>query len=235
MSYFNLDLSGRQPNVDDQQHLTNYTKPYLQQKLTYTEDGRLVDENGLAVMMAWEEFIMMKQAETVAKNGGRVLNVGFGMGYIDSYIQSHNADEHWIIEPHPDVCKKIIEDGWLKKPNVRVLFTRWQEVLEHLPTFDGIYIDTWNESLIPFFEYAKNLLKPNGVMTFFNNPRQDENGLHMMQHEWDAFQSWADIQFESFQIPNIASAEEQRGDGLQYWNADQKTYWNPIIKIKGNQ
>lgn len=234
MSYFNVDLSGRQPNVDAEQHLTNYQKPYLHQKLTYTEDGKLIDENGLAVMMEWEEYIMMRQAQTVTQNGGRVLNIGFGMGYIDSYIQKFGAEEHWIIEPHPDVCKKIIEDGWLKKPNVRVLFTRWQEVLEHLPKFDGIYIDTWNESLIPFFEYAKNLLKPNGVMTFFNNPREDADGLHMMRHEWDAFKPWADIEFESFEIPTIASEEEQRGDGMSYWKSDQKIYWNPSIRIKRN-
>lgn len=234
MSYFNVDHSGRQPNIGSEQHLTNYQTPYLQQKLTYTEDGKLIDENGLAVMMEWEEYIMMRQAKTVTQNGGRVLNVGFGMGYIDSYIQQFGAEEHWIIEPHPDVCKKIIKDGWLKKPNVRVLFTRWQEVLEHLPKFDGIYIDTWNEDLNPFFEYTKNLLKPNGVMSFFNNPREDAEGLHMMRHEWEAFEPWADIEFEKFEIPTIASEEEQRGDGLSYWKPDQKTYWNPSIRLKRN-
>mgnify|MGYP001026545388 CR=1 FL=1 len=234
MSYFKIDASGRQPNVDSQQHLTNYTKPYLQQKLSYTEDGRLLDENGLAVMMEWEEYIMMKQAETVTQYGGRVLNVGFGMGLIDSYIQKNGVDEHWIIEPHPDVCEKIIKDGWLKKPNTRILFSRWQEVLEHLPKFDGIYIDTWNEDLTPFFRYVPELLKPGGVMTFFNNPRSDEDGLHMMQHEYDCFKDWADIQFESFEIPHISSDEDQRGDGLSYWKQDQKIYWNPSIRFKRN-
>jgi hypothetical protein len=42
-------------------------KPYIQQRLTYTDDGRLLDEYGNAVMMEWERPIMKKSAEVVCK------------------------------------------------------------------------------------------------------------------------------------------------------------------------
>ena len=51
------------------------SKPYIQQILTYTEDGRLMDETGQAVMMEWERPIMEQAAQVITRNGGRVLNV----------------------------------------------------------------------------------------------------------------------------------------------------------------
>lgn len=40
-----------------------------------------------------------------AGQGGDVLNVGFGLGIIDTAIQSHRPRSHTIIEAHPDVYK----------------------------------------------------------------------------------------------------------------------------------
>ena len=65
------------------------SKPYIQQTLTYTEDGRLMDETGQAVMMDWERPIMEQAAKVITRNGGRVLNVGFGMGIIDTEIEKY--------------------------------------------------------------------------------------------------------------------------------------------------
>ena len=42
-------------------------KPYIQQILTYTQDGRLMDEKGQAVMMEWERPIMEKSAEIITR------------------------------------------------------------------------------------------------------------------------------------------------------------------------
>ena len=108
-------------------------KPYIKQKLTYTKDGKLLDEDGIAVMMDWETPIMEKTAEIICRNKGRVLNVGFGMGIIDSFIQEQNVQEHWIIEPHLDVYTKMFDDGWHLKPNVRILYGDWQWYFKYLP------------------------------------------------------------------------------------------------------
>lgn len=88
-------------------------KGYLQTNLTYTDDGNLVDEYGRFVMMEWEREWMKESANIICENGGDILNIGFGLGIIDSYIQTHNPTSHWIIESHPIVYDKIKSDGWL--------------------------------------------------------------------------------------------------------------------------
>jgi protein arginine N-methyltransferase 2 len=201
-------------------------KSYFDQKLTYTEDT-LLDENGHAVMMEWEREIMRRQAATVCSRGGRVLNIGFGMGIIDSYIQQHDIEEHWIIEPHPDVQKYMIENGWLEK--AKCIFKPWQEVINYLPKFDGIYIDTWDERLDGFMIQAQWILKDDGIMSSFNNPRSDDEGVHMNPAEYNCLKLWANVDFETFEIPYISPNETQRTDGNYYWDQNQKIYYNPLI------
>jgi len=111
---------------------------YIDQRLTYTDDGRLMDEEGMAVMMDWEDPIMKKSAEIICQKGGRVLNVGFGMGIIDTYIEDYDIEEHWIIETHLDVYTKMLQDGWHLKPHVKILYGDWRWYLQFLPKFDGI-------------------------------------------------------------------------------------------------
>ena len=36
-----------------------------------------------------------------------MLNVGFGLGLVDSAIQAQNPGSHTIIEAHPDVLRKV--------------------------------------------------------------------------------------------------------------------------------
>ena len=204
---------------------------YLDQKLKFTPDGKLLDENGNAVMMEWERPIMREQAKTICSRGGRVLNIGHGMGIIDSYIQEHeNVSEHWIIEAHPDVQREMIRTGWLMKATC--IFKPWQEVLNHLPKFDAVYIDTWDESIVPFLLQAKILLKKDGILSMFNNPRGDEKGLHMQEDEYNAIKNWANVRFETFEIPYVTKEGEQRTDGEYYWHPNQKIYYNPIITAK---
>ena len=75
------------------------------------KDNRLLDQNARPVMMGWEDPIMKDAAALICKEGGKILNVGFGLGLIDNYIQSYNVDEHWIIEAPPDVQDKMKKDG----------------------------------------------------------------------------------------------------------------------------
>lgn len=205
---------------------------YKKESLTFT-DKTLLDSKGNAIMMEWEKPIMEKQAATICQNGGDVLNIGFGMGYIDSFIQEHNPTTHWIIECHPDVQRKMIEDGWLKKPNVKCIFKPWQEVIHYLPKFDGIYFDTWAENWAPFHARVKDLLNPNGVYSFFNNPRHEMgHGLKMHPLPYSILSQFCDITYEEFKIDHIAPQHEQRTDNLIYWQTSHTTYFNPTCKLK---
>lgn len=207
-------------------------KLYKDQRLSYSEDGRLLDEYGNSVMMEWERPIMKRSAEIITFNHGRVLNVGFGMGIIDSYIQELGVDEHWIIEPHLDVYTKMYNDGWHLKKNVKILFGDWQWYIQYLPKFDGVFFDTWEDNNSYFLSSVPNFLKDDGIFTLFNNPRDDEKGLHMNEDEYNNVSNWGTIDFEKMNIDFIDPPERQRTDGKFYWLPKWNTYYFPIIKKK---
>ena len=126
-----------------------------------------------------------------------VLNVGFGLGIVDSYIhqylalkQRQNPDVqyvHYIIEAHPTVQKRMSELGWVdekhlmgkrvNRPILRVLACRWQEAVEQLyeegAQLDSMFFDTFGEDyhdMREWHDHLPNLLKsePTSLYTFFN-------------------------------------------------------------------
>ena len=61
-------------------------------------------------------------------------------------IQRRRPRSHTIVEAHPDVHARMLQQGWDRKPGVRILIGRWQEVLpESGLTFNGIFWDTFSE------------------------------------------------------------------------------------------
>jgi protein arginine N-methyltransferase 2 len=161
---------------------------YIKQKLKYVGRGAakaLVDERGAGVMMQWEKPLMEAHAKvlcmfsTQEERGADVLNVGFGMGLIDTAIQNmaaqgHAPRTHTIIEAHPDVYAKMCQDGWDKKPGVRIFHGRWQDVLrergQELGDFDGVFFDTFDDvdHMRDFMEHLPTLVRPGGIYSFFN-------------------------------------------------------------------
>ena len=104
----------------------------------------LLDDFGRIVMPYWESPIMKQAAKTICKNGGRVMNIGFGLGLIDTFIQEEDVEEHWIVESNSTVLQKMKDDGWYDKENVVIVEGDWKEVfpIKDLK-FDGIYYDTY--------------------------------------------------------------------------------------------
>ena len=45
--------------------------------------------------------------QAICSSKGDVLNVGFGLGLVDTAIQSNEPRSHTIIEAHPDVLRKV--------------------------------------------------------------------------------------------------------------------------------
>lgn len=153
------------------------SKHYLHQHLKFTEDA-IYDNIGRAVMMSWETSWMKDTAEIICQNKGDILNIGHGMGIVDNFIQSHSPDSHTIIEPHIDVLDQMEKNGWFLKPNVKIYQGKWQEYINGLGQFDGIYYDTWGDrglysNLIPMLH---QLLKVGGVFSFWwakNTPNKE--------------------------------------------------------------
>ncbi|KAL1510463.1 hypothetical protein AB1Y20_006770 [Prymnesium parvum] len=145
---------------------------YLSRGVRY--DGeRLIDADDDAVMMEWEAPLMETHADRLCAAGGDVLNVGFGMGIVDSAIARRAPRSHTIIEAHPDVYARMEREGWTSRPGVRVLFGRWQEVLPAFegPCFDAVFYDTYGEhdaDMADFHDELPRILRRGGVYSFFN-------------------------------------------------------------------
>ena len=154
---------------------------YLNSELTFSED-EIVTPDGLEVMMEWERPIMERSAEIVTHNHGDVLNVGFGMAIIDSAIQRRGVTSHTIIEAHPQVVRRAEE--WARdKKAVTIIPSTWQNALESLKQFDGIYFDTLIPPLIPFLKHTPKILKKNGMFLFFQYWMDFRNLIVMIQDD----------------------------------------------------
>jgi len=110
------------PEGDDNDDDTTHAD-YLKSSLEYDDAaGMLLNEKGAPVMMKWETDIMQKTAEVLLpeQGQGRVLNIGFGMGIIDAFLQERKPKSHVIVEAHPAVIERMEKDGWNKKQGVQV-------------------------------------------------------------------------------------------------------------------
>ncbi|KAF7729657.1 hypothetical protein EC973_004030 [Apophysomyces ossiformis] len=221
---------------DDSEEAAAPNEDYLKQKLHY-DDNKLMDENNDAVMMGWEAPLMVEHAKVMCpREGLDVLNVGFGLGLIDSELQKYKPKNHFIIEAHPDVYAHMKELGWDKKPGVTILFGRWQDVVPTLTqSFDGIFFDTYGEfydDLRAFHDAVPNILNTDGIYTWFNGLGATNQFFH------DVYCRVSEIDLHEFGLSteyvtmDIATADEKGvWDGVRqrYWVLD--TYKLPICKF----
>ncbi|CAG8457816.1 9809_t:CDS:2 [Paraglomus occultum] len=224
-------LERRNRNKDDPSNLDFLTKP-----LKYSDDGeRLLDSENNGVMMGWEKPLMERHVQVICTDEGLdILNVGFGLGLIDSYIQSYKPRSHTIIEAHPDVYAHMLANGWDKKPGVKIIFGRWQDVLDQLELYDGIFFDTFGEfyaDIHDFHEELLNMLKPEGVYSFFNGLGATNPFFH------DVYCRIAEMHLASIGLSTeyveikIDPSEDKIWEGVKarYWTLD--TYRLPICRI----
>lgn len=226
-------LETTQENIQGDESTENPN--YLTSKLTFNRD-RLLDESGNGVMMEWETTLMRKSAERLApKEGLRVLNVGHGLGIIDGIFQETKPKTHHIIEAHPDVVKRMKEQGWHEKPGVVIHEGRWQDIVPYLVAegemFDAIYFDTFAEeysALREFFtEYVIGLLDPaggpdceGGKFGFFNGmgaDRQIVYDVYTKIVEFDLFEAGFDTEWETVPVPDLDEKGEWEGVRRKYW------------------
>ena len=138
-------------------------------KLEFLTD-RIIDENGYVIMMSWEDPMMKKHAEIVCRNGGDILEIGFGMGISANYIQNQDIKSHTIIEIHPEVARRARK--WAKdKPTVIIIEGDWHDVIDDLKTYDGIFYDAeLDPNMRKFCKRAiEKLLKKDGIFSFYNS------------------------------------------------------------------
>lgn len=148
-------------------------------------EGKLVNQLGQSIMMDWEHPIMQKVAEILCEKGDTILNIGFGMGIVDSYIQSYRPKKHVIIENNPVVNQKISQDGWNSKDGVEIVFDKWQNVIKTVGKFDSIYLDTWNDHRIKYInDLLDNCLKSSGRFLMWYNESEFNKIISNLSDEY---------------------------------------------------
>ncbi len=211
---------------------------YLNTKLTYKEGALVTDDRKDGVMMDWEEELMRAGCNSLFKsiedpNDVNVLNIGFGMGIIDTMIEEKKATKHYICEAHPDVLKKMEEDGWMDKDNVVVLKGKWQDTLPPLLNqgvfFDGIYYDTYSEhyqDMLELFDLVVGLLKMSGTFSFFNGLGADRlvcYDVYKKVVELDLADYGLQVKYTDIKSPK--QALQHRDEQGSVWKDIRRAYW----------
>jgi type IV protein arginine methyltransferase len=217
---------------------------YLRSKLTYT-DGKLVDDAGNGVMMAWETEIMRQSVDALLPDkepGRRVLNIGFGMGIIDTMFAETKLSKHHIIEAHLEVLEHISspeskfsaswESAGPEPGAFKVYHGKWQEVclqlLEEGQVYDAIYFDTFGEDysqLRKFFtEFIPGLLDSDGRFGFFNGLGADRQicyDVYTKVSEMHLADAGLDVEWKDVDVDMEALAEAGKGE----WEGVKRRYW----------
>jgi type IV protein arginine methyltransferase len=241
-------LTNRTPQSrDETQHPSSAAEPeaqissahYLSSTLSIGAD-MILDEQSNGVMMSWESGIMSQSANALlAAPGLKVMNIGFGMGIIDTQFQSHSnqPSSHHIVEAHPAVLAGMKAKGWYEKPGVVIHEGRWQDILPKLviegQMFDAIYFDTYAESYSDFRDFFSEqvigLLDCGGRFSFFNGlgaDRQISYDVYQKVLEMDLFEAGFDIDWQEIEVPKLE--DEWEGVKRRYWNIEQ--YRLPVCR-----
>lgn len=155
---------------------------FVNQRETWKKENIFVDESkleiaGHPVMERWEEPYMKRLAEIATMNGGRVLEVGFGLGIAASYIQKSSVEEHHIIEANEQVFERMKDFAESAKCCPILYSGFWEDISIKFEDefFDGILFDTYPITLeelhtarFSFFSEAHRLLKIGGVFTHYS-------------------------------------------------------------------
>ncbi|KAL8836232.1 MAG: hypothetical protein Q9170_003009 [Blastenia crenularia] len=226
------------------------TQPtYLSSPLSFHPD-RILDSSSNSIMMSWETHLMSTTASLLAPTPGlRILNIGHGMGIIDTNFQSTSPRTHHIVEAHPSVLARMREQGWYEKPNVVIHEGRWQDVLPGLiesgdggggepNLFDAIYFDTFAEpysALRTFFEdFVIGLLDDGGKWGFFNGMGADRQVCYDVYGkvvELDLFEAGFEVEWTGVQVPDLEGRGEWEGVRRAYWKLAE--YRLPVCRFVG--
>lgn len=205
---------------------------YLNSKLRFNP-GILLDSSDNAVMMDWEDTIMKRHAETLLPKAGlRSMNVGHGMGIVDTAMVAKEPSMHHIVEAHPQVQQKLRDEGWHDKKNVRVWEGRWQDVLPKMVeegiVLDAIYYDTFAEdyeALKEFFsEWCIQLLDQDGRLGWYNGLGADRQicyDVYTKVAEMDLYEAGFDTKWEDIPVPSdLHGSDQWKGTRRPYWALD---------------
>lgn len=202
-------------------------KEWMEAPAVLGDDGRTLSILNHPVMEVWEDNYMEELAKIATRNGGRVLEVGFGMGRSSRFIHNNpSVTHHVIVEANHDIANLAREFAKDASIRVTVIEGLRDDVLKELDpdSFDGMLNDTYplNEREVNAQELcaplAYRVLRTGGVLTYFS----DEPDRFRPKHRETLLAA-------GFQAENIHGTLIQINPpaGCKYWNVD--TILAPIV------
>jgi guanidinoacetate N-methyltransferase len=181
------------------------------------------------IMEDWQVPVMQAMAEAVTGSHGDVLEIGFGRGIASSFIQDCGVGSHIIIECNPDVIRMC--ESWRgQRPDadIRIVPGMWQDVIESLGEYDGIFFHTYPldeqdyvEQVVRsttfaehFFSTAAEHLKCRGRFSYLSN----ESDSLSRGHQRLLFQY-----FSSFSLSRVT--------GLDIPEESEDVHWSDSMVI----
>lgn len=146
----------------------------------WTEDDP-ADEQ---IMEEWQRPIMQAMAVIVTETHGDVLEIGFGRGVSAEMIQQRGVASHTIVEVSDAIIGRF--QRWRSHypdRDIRVIHGRWQDVVDQMGRYDGVFFHTYPmsedeylEQVVRsvtfaghFFPTAARVLRPGGIFTYLTN------------------------------------------------------------------
>ncbi len=192
--------------------------------------NRILEIAGHEVMSDFELPYMKKLAEIVTRNGGDILNVGYGLGLIDKEIENlrtqRKVKKHYVVELNESIAKEA-----RKNKKLNVINDCWQNAIDSFrgKQFDGIIYDGYPLKIehvhrdgINFIKriVERNLLKENGILTFYVDSQQ-KLGTKFLD-----FLDKLELEVTQLEKVQIQLPKE----GSQYWTANH--FLAPVVKYK---
>ncbi|GAA97458.1 uncharacterized protein L969DRAFT_116319 [Mixia osmundae IAM 14324] len=230
---------------------------FLKTPLTFAgEPGneRCMDAEGNGVMMRWEEGIMAETARLLCSSRKQgepfaVLNVGFGLGIVDTFLQESKPTKHVIIEAHPDVLGYMRSLGWHDKPGVLIYHGTWQafllayeqgELASQFPeglAFDAVYFDTFSEhyrDLRQFFDQLPNILRDqDSLFSWFHGLGATSRLLY------DVYTAVSELELRDIGLSTEWTEVAVEDAGEVTWKGITRRYWDvassyrlPICRLR---
>lgn len=267
-SGMDLDDADDTPDAPKQQLSTaSDNATFLASPLKFVTDSAgqdiALDAEGNGVMMGWERDIMKRSAELICAHRRpesetddgvfNVLNVGFGLGLVDGYIQAScnpPPTNHLIIEPHKDVLARARSLGWYDKSGVRFFEGTWREYLAALESgseeylqWDAVYTDTFSEhytDLHDFFDHVPDLLRDEeSKFSFFHGLGATSRLLY------DVYTTVSELhlrdvglrtEWEDVEVKETASrwegTKDAQGEEKRYWSESVGPYRLPLCHLQ---
>ncbi len=182
----------------------------------------------IPVMHDAETKLMQDYAALITKNGGDILEVGFGMGISADAIISQGVKSYTVIEKNIHHYNKAL--AWAEdKSNVTVFLGDWIDVIPTITAkFDGIFHDTFkDENYEKFLDFCKPIAKDNCLLSMFyfgiNNYLRGNSNYITIEHSDDA-KKYMEIEY----LPNEIIYTTLINNKWSANSIDPVNYFSPV-------